>query len=500
MMASDAPRFVLEIARRWGKTFLLVVVAIETCLRNPGSRVVYGAPTLKHLQEFILPTFEKVIEDAPADCRPRWDAQAGHWRFPVNGPARGSYVHLFGADDKRKANRGRGPEARLAIFDEAGFTPPGLLSYILRSIFRPQLLRPGEKEGGRTFLGSTPAEQPDHDFTAIAERAEANGNYARRTIYDNPRLTPERVRAFIEEDAKEEGLSVEDYKQTDEFRREYLAERVVNKLLVVVPEWEAKRATLIRDVPRPEYFRAQTVLDFGGADPHAVHFAYWHPKLNAYVVEDELLLKEDQNTAELALAVKKKEEERWGVKGWDGTLAVAREGVLRELLDQVPEWMQGILSADAKPQPWSRVADNNLQLVRDLYELHQLAFIPTQKDNKQLQVNNLRVLIRQEQFIISKRCVHTDRHLRATTWKDHKRKDFTRRAGEHGDLVDTSVYGVRNVDRRDPTPLEAMAPPPEATIGERIRALERQARTDLGQTYMGNSRLGARLLNARRKA
>lgn len=470
IVACAASRFVMEIARRWGKTHLLAVIAIETCLKNPRGRVVYGAPTLKHLAVFIIPVFEKIIEDAPSDCRPVWVASAGHWLFP-----NGSLIHLFGADDKRKANRGRGPAARLCIFDECGFTP--LLKYILSSIFRPQLLT----TGGKTLLGSTPAEEPEHEFTEIAARAEANGNYARRTIYDNPMLTAERIREFIEEDAKEEGLAPETYKETDTFRREYLAERVINQLLVVVPEWEQLRAKLFVPVDRPEFFNGMSILDFGGADPHAAHFGYWHAPRAKWVIEDELLLRRGENTAVLADAVKAKEAELWGVKAWDGTLRGVTEKPTDELLACMPDWMANALDAAAPKQPFTRWADNDLQLVRDLYELHGLLFIPTAKDDKALQVNNLRVMFRREEILINPRCINTDRHLKTTVWKDHKRKDYRRRGGEHGDLVDTLTYGGRNLDRRDPEPDGWN----EEVKSPRALKLAEQSRQDLESIFMG---------------
>jgi hypothetical protein len=325
IFASAASRFVLEIARRWGKTWLLTTIAIETCLKNPGCRVVYGAPTLKHLVEFIIPTFEALIIDAPVDCKPVFNASTGHWTFP-----NGSYVHLFGADDKRKANRGRGPAALLAIFDECGFTP--ILKYVLSSVFRPQLLT----TGGRTLLGSTPAEEPDHDFTEIAERAEANGNYVRKSIHDNPRLTPERIAQFIEEDAKEEGLSVEEYQETDTFLREYMALRVVNKLLMVVQEWEKARTKLIHD--------GMTILDFGGNDPHAATFGYWHFKLAKWVIEDEVLLRGGENSTEVSNAIKAKETHLWGVTKFEGTMRAAANDPDQHLLDNLPDWMGDLLN------------------------------------------------------------------------------------------------------------------------------------------------------------
>ncbi len=445
IQASKASRYVLEIARRWGKTWLLGVLAFETCLRTPGCRVVYGASTLKALEEFIIPQFEALIEDAPPDCTPVWNSGSGHWTFP-----NGSYVHLFGADDKRKANRGRGPAAALAIFDEAGFTP--ILKYILKSIFRPQLLT----TGGRTFIASTPAEEPDHDFTEVAERAEANGNYARRTIYDNPRLTQERIAAFIAEDAKEDGLTPEAYVETDTFRREYLAERVIDRLLVVVPEWAELRSELIQAIPRPQWFDAQTQLDFGGNDPHAATFGYWHFELAKWVIEDEVLLRDNEHSKDLVTELKAKEKELWGVEKYDGSLRAGLEEPDQVLLDQLPQWMRGILTGAAREQPYARWCDGSgkgLAAARALYELHGMAFVPAAKDELEQQVNRVRVMITNKQLIIHPRCVHTDRHLKGTTWQDHKRRAWARKGGEHGDCLATLVYGARHLRRdRNPVP------------------------------------------------
>lgn len=474
--ASPRGTFVLEIARRFGKTFLLMALSFECCLRKPKARVVYGAPTLKHLEEFVIPAIEKISAQLPPWLRPRWNAAKGHLLFP-----NGSYVHLFGADDKRKADRGRGPEADLAIFDEAGFCP--LLRYVLRSVLRPQLLH----TGGRIILGSTPAEEVDHDFTAMAERAEALGLYAHATIHDNPRLTKEQVRQFIEDDAKDEGLSVEEYMASDDFRREYLAERVINKLLIVVPEWAAKRERLILAVERPEYFNGMSILDFGGNDPHAALFGYWHFERAKWVIEDEILLRNDENTQQLADAVKAKEKELWGTSLYDGTMRAALEAP--ELKESIPEWMFDVLTEKAPHQPFSRWADNDIQLIRDLYELHGIAFIPTAKDDLQLQVNNFRVMVGAEEVLLHPRCVHTDRHLRSTTWANHRRRDFARKAGEHGDLVATCIYGARNLDRRNPMPVEMRPAQPLRVIAANRNEEQRKA-----QAFMGTGPLARKLM------
>lgn len=435
-------RFILEIARKWGKTWLLVLIAFMVCLWRPRSRVVYGAPTLKHLQEFILPVIDEICAHAPEEFRPVWSAARGHVEFH-----NGSVVHLFGADDKRKADRGRGPRAELAIFDEAGFTP--ILRYVLRSVFRPSLL----PSGGRVLLGSTPAAEPDHDFTGYAEQAESLGNYDRRTVWDNPLLTREQVQAFIEEDARDDGLTPEAYQDTDEFRREYLAERVVDRLLVVVPEWRTMREKCFVAVERPPLFDALTWLDFGGADPHAVLFGYYDFKLAKTVIVDELLLRNGENTKQLADAIKAKERELWGTTQWEGTLRAAYDADYQLMRASLPDWMADAADEEAPQQPYARWADNNLQLCRDLHELHGLTFAPTAKDDKQLQVNNFRVMVGAGEVLVNPRCVGLDRHLRTTVWENARRRGYRRIMGEHGDLLDCAVYGTRNLYKRNPYPI-----------------------------------------------
>ena len=486
--------FVLELARRWGKTFLCMALALEDCLRTPRARVPYGAPTLKMLKSFVLPAFSKIAETAPESIRPRFNSS--EQRIECHN---GSYVDLFGADDKRKADRGAGNDAVRCIFDEAGAEGvASMMKYIVRSIYGPSLQFLTGNPNGSIVLASTPARSPDHEFTEMTEQAEVNGSHLRRTVHDNPRLSETQKRAFVEADAKDAGLSVEAYMLTDTFRREYLAERIVDKILVVLPEWASKRATLLKAIERPEFFRGMATLDFGGADPHGLHLGYWHAPLRAYVIEYEDLMLSPCNTLELSKRAKALETEAWGVKAWEGTMAAARDRTLTEWRDSIPPWMAGLLEAriEGDGQPWMRVADNDIQLVRDLYELHGLAYVPTAKDDKQLQVNNLQVAINRDEVYVHPRCVHTDRHWRTTTWADHRRKTYARRGGEHGEFVDTAVYAMRNIDKRDPTPEESRPMARDLTVGASIRAeLARQERTHgLTRQVLGTTPLGRKLM------
>jgi hypothetical protein len=434
-------RWVLEIARKWGKTYFLVLLACMVCLRKKGVRVVYGAPELKYLAEFVLPVVEEICDDAPEHLRPRYNSQTGHLTFPSTG----SHIHLFGADDREAAKRGRGPKAVLAIFDEAGFCR--VLGYVIKAVFRPSLLL----TRGPIILGSTPADEPGHDFTQMAEIAEANGNYSRASLFDNPLLTPEDIARILDEDARDEGMTVEEYKRTPTFRREYMAERAVDTTLTVMgDDWALTRAKAMREVPRPKFFDGYTMLDMGGVDPHGVALGYWHFGLSAFVQEEEILLRQGENTQLLADAIKAKEIALWGEKNFDGTL----RGLSELEREELPPWLKFDMYENAPEQPYLRVSDNDTQVVTDLHQLHGLTFIPTRKDEKRLQVNAFRVLVRSGGYVLHPRCKHTDRHLAQTIWANAKMLTYSRNAaGEHGDLLDPLIYGNRNWRKnRNPTP------------------------------------------------
>lgn len=426
--------FVLECARRIGKSFFLCVLAVQQCLRQPKSRVLYAAPTAKDAYEIMAPLIEQILETAPFVVK--FDRQRCKFIFP-----NGSQIKLFGCDNKAKANKGRGTAAHLVLIDEAGFIP--VLDYVLHSIVAPQTLT----TKGRVILASTPSEEPDHPFTALADKAEQEGTYLRRTIYDNPRIDDETRNKYIEDDAAILGMTVEEFKDSDVFKREFMALRVIDANLVVVGD-DYNPARHLEIVERPQFYDGYEALDFGGVDPHACLFGYWDYETETLVIEDELLLRDGQNSEQIANAIKLKEAALWGIKGWDGTLRAARER------ENLPDWLKSAVTEQGPVQPYLRVCDNDIALATNMAQLHQLAFIPTQKDDKKFHVNAVRVMFRQGRIKIHPRCRNLDRHLRTTMWLSEKQRDYRRRKGEHGDLLDCLIYMVRNLRKtRNPRPV-----------------------------------------------
>lgn len=445
-------RFVLEWSRRRGKSYLLCVLAIEQCLRKERSRVVYGAPTAKEVSEIIVPLIEDICAHAPNEYRPKYSTQSGHFEF-----RNGGRIVLFGCEDKHRANRGRGPGADLVLVDEAGFIP--ILQYVLHSVLNPQTLT----TGGKTVIASTPSDEPDHDFTKLAEAAESVGSYVKRDIYDNPRLTLARIEQFVRDEAETLGMSVDQFKESPTFRREYLAQRVTDKTLAVMgDDWEKGKELACWDVVRPKFFDSYVALDMGGVDPHAVLFGYWHFEMGALVIEDELLLRNGENTSQLANAIKDKERELWGNSCWEGTL----RGV--EDVKQLPSWLQLQVVKRPPAQPFLRISDNDAQMVIDLQQLHGITFIPTAKDDKRLAVNKMRVMMRAGEIVIAHKCIHLQRHLSQTIWKNERQLDYRRKNGEHGDLLDCLVYMCRNVRiSKNPMPIQLVADPANTWIPAR---------------------------------
>ncbi len=410
MNCKTSARFVWNCARRIGKSYALAVIMVETALKNPGGRINYAAPTGKQARDCLNPAISLITADAPADCKPEFEQQASQWTFP-----NGAYIVMAGCEDVKKADRLRGSAAVLNVVDEAGFIPG--LKYVLASILNPQTM----STGGQTLLASTPPLSVGHEFVDIARSAEKNGNYLHRTINDCPRYTAQRVAAYIEDEASLLGLTASEFKETTTYAREWLAEFVSEQTRAVIPEWRHKCGDVVKEFERPEFYDTYESLDIGFRDGSGVVFGYLDYFTKRFHVEDEVLLHR-QTTRQLADAIRAKEAQLWP---------------------------QG-------KRVYKRIADgagNGKQVIADLHAEHNLGFVPTKKDDlKELMVDRLRRMISTNQLIIHPRCVTLIRQLRDTVWNE-QRTSYERNADGHGDVLDSLIYIVRNIDYdRNPIP------------------------------------------------
>lgn len=406
---------VITASRRLGKSYILTVIAVEKCLQEPKSIVKFIQPEQKMVRMNIKPLMEDVFKDAPPTLRPVFKTQDNIYVFP-----NGSEIQLAGTDNGNH-DKLRGGNAHLCLVDEAAFCSD--LKYIINSILIPSTTL----TKGKIVLSSTPPRTPNHEFVKYMEMGDQQGLGIKKTIWDavedskdepSPRITKEIVEDIIK--------NMPNGAKSDEFRTEYMCEVIRDGDLTVVPEFTEETAKdIIVEWPRPPFYDAYVSMDIGFKDLTVVLFGYYDFENAVSVVEDEIVIQGPKMTTEfLAQEISSKENRLW-------TSPITGEF----------------------NKPYLRVSDNNLIVINDLHRLHGLLFLPTKKDNKDAQINDLRMLVSSAQLKINPRCKTLIQHLKSASW-NNKRTEFSRSADNgHYDAVDALLYFIRNVDRnKNPYP------------------------------------------------
>lgn len=388
---------VIMASRQLGKSHFLVTTALETAYAKPNTIVIFMAPELQHIKNIVIPLVNKITESCPADLKPKYSDKNNAFKFHNN-----SVIRLAGHDKGRGENV-RGTAAHLCIVDEAGFFSD--LTYLVNSILLPTTTT----TDGKIILSSTPPRSPDHDFNNYVKDAELSSSIIKRDIYANPRLSEEQ----IEQLAKAQGG-----KESVDFRREYLLEMITDEKNAVIPEFNAElQQKIVKDWDRPPFYDYYVSMDIGGTDRTAVVFAYYDFRHAKLVIVDEYLTDGQVLTDDIARNIAEREKRHFSA-----------------------------LSGEVKA-PYMRISDNNnVILLNDLNVKHGISFIPTLKDNKEAQLNNMRLLLKSESIIIHPRCVNLINHLASAVW-DKSRKKYARSADKgHYDMVDALLYLCRNVN------------------------------------------------------
>lgn len=430
VVASKFDVFYLNFSRRRGKSYLLCLLAITYALKNPNSEVKYAAATAKAVKKIIRPLFRKILKDCPEELRKqiKWSTMDGEYTFP-----NGSTITVAGCDGQNYDNL-RGTEAHLVIVDEAGFIDE--LDVVFEEVLLPQTL----ETGAPIVVASTPPRSTAHFAVSIArgciEKSQQDGKdyYFHQTIFDNPRLTHDAIQNFIMKAARNREVGA--YQRSPSFRREFLAEFVVDLDAAVIREWAEMSEPghdhpLLRATDRPTHFDTYVSSDWGfRRDPTGCLFAYYDFKKAVLVIEDELVMKKAR-TEEQAVAIKKKEKDLWKI------------------------------GEDNQPtRPYLRIGDGagmGAQVNEDMQVLHGMLFIAAHKDKKEALINELRIWIQDGKIVIHPRCKMLAHQLSTTTWnKTHT--EFDRNEDGHGDLIDALAYLVRNL-HKDHNPFPATPVP-----------------------------------------
>lgn len=447
-----------EISRQRGKSWKWCVLSVVWCHCHPNQFIKYAAQLGKSVRRIIWPTIRQLVKDMPADAQGegstpedrernsgvREDKTDHTWRFPNGSEILAAGVNLDHEDDLR------GSKAHIFIKDECGFYTnfPKV-----QDVANPQLMT----TGGVSVYATTPPESPGHPVRVIREALKAIGRYVHRTIYSHPRYSPEFIEEYLAGQARERGLTLEQFKATTYYRREFLCLWVAEESRAVVPEWNTPAGpewpegttwgdVHTRELPRPDFYDAYDFLDIGFTrDPSAWLGGYWDWANARLVIEAETPPLYRTRSDALAKEINAHRFALWPVTG----PRPSREA-------KKSTWEQD--GGGAYWVPHLSVGDGSGNGAEKLQELaaEGLNFVHADKADLEARVNALRTLVAQGKLYVHPRCVNLRKQLAMGLWASAKQRvDFERTEEGHLDHLAALVDGLGHVDRqRRPVPFD----------------------------------------------
>ncbi len=386
---------VVLISRRWGKSYLGVVMAIEDCLRNPNSQVFIVGPSIKQTRRIITPIIREICADSPPGLIKQTKSELT-WAI-------GDSTLLIGAFDTA-LEAFRGLKADSIYLEESGLADLEEYEYTLKSVLRPTLMH----SGGKIYHLTTPPKEENHPFVfQTLPEASLNNALFVKTIYENPLLSQETI---------ESEILAAGGPQSPHCRRELFCEIVRDEQRLIVPEFNETRHCFT--VAQPSYTYYLTAIDFGGVrDNHAVLLTFFDFKRNKFCILEELWLSINTGTDEI---IKKtlELETKYNIK-----------------------WLKGI------PK---RITDAPGQTLVDMKRMGFECAIPEKgKDSVEDGIQAIRVALLKDQIEINAdKCPILVQTLKYGMWNKH-RTDFMRTdALGHCDALAAMSYAWRHTDRQ----------------------------------------------------
>lgn len=378
-------------SRQIGKSYLASTMAIEWCLRQGKSKIArIVAPTLKQCADIVADNLGPICGDAPAGLIDRSKSEY-RWRI-------GKSELRLGALERAHVDGNRGGNASLIIYEECGFVKGDDFNYGVNSVLGPQLLR----TGGIEFFISSPSEDPEHPLhTTILPRCAEAGTAFRFTVYDSPSLTPELITEAMRRCGGE---------NTDDWKREYLAQIIRPSSLVVIPSYDETQH--VSQFHEPLACKWQITIDWGGVRDKTVALLHTHEFVHdTDLIVDERVWAANTPTSEI-------------IKG------------LREL------------AADREIARWSADVPGQLQV--DLQSAYDLPVSVPPKSDWQASINAMSVRFSTGKIKIHPRCLFLRQTCRAGHF-NRQRTDFERSESlGHMDALAALMYALRTQDRENP--------------------------------------------------
>lgn len=413
--APDRSVSVWLLARQSGKSYGIGLLSVLKCQEAPNTVVKILCPTKVQAKGVYEPIFRQIFEDCPEDLKAEYNGQGWSYVFP-----NGSQIHLAGSDGGH-ADRLRGQKTDLAFVDEAAFCTD--LDNIVNSILLPT----ATITKGKIILASTPSPDLVHDFNIFIEQAEMTKSLTRKTVYDNPMLTPEDIQQIISRYPG--GVN------NTKFRREYMCEIIKDEALAVFPEVDDDLLSkIVKEWEQPPYCSRYVSMDIGYRDLTVVLYGYYDFKSDKVIIQDEIV----KSGQEILFSNFTKELQQKECDLWTNTLSHELQKPEVRVSDINPFMLQEISSYSKKNDP-----------------THCIDFNMASKNDKLANINKLRIMLSGQKVIINPRCETLIRHIKHCKWKDKSKKDDFDRSQDDGhyDAVDALLYFIRAINyNKNPYP------------------------------------------------
>lgn len=461
----DVPLYFMLCHRGFGKTFLLVVIMMEICLKIRGASILYLAPEggMDGIKMFRGVADKFVLYDCPDDIRPKYNQMTNEYEFRHNGSVIG-----FRGVNGEKIEKQRGLGLDLVVCDECGNMDD--LRYAVLAVLASAVNR----LDGHIILATTIPRTPQHESMRVYKECVESGRAKSIVLRDNARMTwRQKAKELLTAGESKEDIPaiLAGTKRPIQVytRREFFNEEISDASQMVIPEWtDAARRDLfgpyrlpeiapgvLAPLPRgytedgiPAYRDCYVGMDPGFQDRTGLVFGYLDYVRQKFVVEHaEVLVR--PGTQDVADAIHGVEQRLW-----------------------------------PGDRPLLRVSDIDLRLVNDLAQEHGLEFAKAEKKGRMVdRITQIRQAIRDRRLEIRPGASLLDDQLRSAVWNSVA-KDFERTAEGHSDLVAALMYLLAVVDwRRDPYPRDwwdgDLSPLQRHRVQERRR---KQAGAHLGDT------------------
>lgn len=440
-----------DISRQRGKSYKWCTIAVVWCHCHPGQFIKYAAQLGVSVRGIIVPTINKLVADMPEAMRPLEDKQDHLWRFPKGPGQEPSEIKAAGVNMGHYDDL-RGPKSHIIIEDEAAFYDD---FQKVQEVLGPQL----QTTRGVKVYATTPPWSPEHPLREIKDSLKREGRYSHRTIQNHPRMSQTEIDEHLTAMAKERGLSLQQFRRTTYYRREYLCMWVAEESRAVVPEWSAVAdednpeagtygATLEYESDAfPEFFAPLDALDIGFTrDPSGYIFGYWDFREARLYIQDECPPLHRKRSDEQAEAIKDVRR-KWlpPERRAPHPDAKRHEHPKPEKRAEWGHWLPYLSVGDA--------GGNGAEKLAELHKDHAIHFIHAEKTDLESMANTLRRYVNAGKIRVHrKNCPTLLAQLETGLWADKMKSDLERTETHHNDHLAALIYlvamleGVRGFD------------------------------------------------------